>query len=315
MTRLTASTACVYFLLPVFFGSCATILNGPAQNVHIASSPQIRVVSVDNCVLVDSDAMVNPKTFVVPRRKKDLVVHLQLDSVVKTIMLRPQNSFAFWFNIYMTYGVGMLADKDNPKRYGYPGWNYFSMKDNIIRRERFEPIPKGTWRFAGTLPVISSYNMRLPVGHYLSGGVLALEAGVEYFYKDDRYFSLNAGTGTDRGAEHIGRFYYDYSNAGYASFRNNYVVGSFDLGYGLSLSNMQWRRVSNGDSTVKDALSNSTVLGLSLSAQYRFGQYFRMGFLYQPGLLSTNFSPAFDYQHIFSLQLTWKFPLNPQRHE
>ncbi len=268
------------------------------------------MVSVENCVLADSDAIVNPKTFVVPRRKKDLVVHLQLDSAMKTILLRPRNSAVFWLNIY-TYGLGLLVDWNNPQRYDYPGWNYFSVKDNIIRRDRFEPISKGTWRIAATFPFISSYNMRSPEGHYLSGGLKALEAGADYFYKDNRYFSLSVGGGTNAGSEHIGPGYWNTGSVLFTSFRDNYAVGSFDLGYGLSLSSMQWRRLSNSDTLTNTASANNTVVGLSLSAQYRFGQYFRMGFLYQPGLLSTNLSPAFDYQHYLSFQMTWRIPLNP----
>ena len=313
MTRLTTTCKLFFYVLPLVFSSCATLLNGPAQNVHIATSPAIRQVTVDKCIATDSSLAKGYgfNTYVAARSNQNMVVHLQLDSGTKTILLRPRNSFAFWYNIYGNYGIGMLVDKDNPKRYCYPAWNYFSIKDSAVCRSRFAPIRKGQVRLSLALPFANIFCLTSTEGQYYSGGVFGLEAGADYFYKTDRYISLAAGAATDRGlGEYFGKGYLNRGAVLYTSIRNNYVVGSFDLGYGISFSGLRWAVVPYGDTVDVHKAVNNTGLGLSLSAQYRFGNYFRMGVLYQPNLVTTNFSPAINYQHYISVSLIWKLPLN-----
>jgi hypothetical protein len=49
--------------------------------------------------------------------------------------------------------------------------------------------------------------------------------------------------------------------------------------------------------------------GLSLSAQYRLGHYFKMGVLYQPNIINTSLKPTVDYQYYISFNLIWKIPI------
>ena len=143
MTRYSAKLLTAVFVLPVLLSSCATILNGPAQNIHIAADEKIRRVSVDNALFTDSSAreLKGSAVFRVRRSHEPLFIHAQLDSGEKIIRLRPQNSIAFWLNID-TYGLGMLVDFNKPKRYGYRRWNYLALKDTTIILRRFAPSPK-----------------------------------------------------------------------------------------------------------------------------------------------------------------------------
>lgn len=107
---------------------------------------RIRAISVSKSHSTDSSLLEigAAKSYYVERSKKPLAVELQLDSTKKTILLPSRSSAAYWANIYFNYGIGMLVDKDNLKRYAYPKRNYFTVKDSTIKRYSFAPIKKGT---------------------------------------------------------------------------------------------------------------------------------------------------------------------------
>jgi hypothetical protein len=244
--------------------------------------------------------------YLVRRSHETLAVHAQLDSGDKIILIKPRNSFAFWANVE-NYCVGMLVDRDNPKRYGYRRWSYLALKDTTVTVRRFAPIPKGTMHFSFSVPVFNAFSLKSPEGQTNLAGPLGLEAGVDYFYKTDRYLSLSAGVATSVFAEHIGNGYYQTGHVLFGSLRNNYVIGSFELGYGFSYSDLLWSRVKNGDTVKLDHSIKSVGLGCSLSAQYRIGPSFRFCLLYQPVLFTANRTPAFGYQHYLSAGLAWRW--------
>jgi hypothetical protein len=98
-----------------------TPLNRHTQKIHIATDNKITGLRVEQATQLDST------TYVVTRGRQDLTIHFRLDTTEKTLLLRPRNSFAFWFNVY-NYCVGMLVDWKNPRRYGYPAYTYLSTK-------------------------------------------------------------------------------------------------------------------------------------------------------------------------------------------
>jgi hypothetical protein len=301
----------IFIVSILLLSSCATILNAPLQKVHIASNKNIKIISVEKVVLIDSSLMgANaPKTFYVLRSGNQLKINIEIDNTKKIIFLKPKKSFAYWYNIFSNYGIGMLIDKDNVKKYGYPSQNYITAKDSSIKIYRFAPIKKGTINLSLSLPFVTIFHINAKNKYYQSGGVFGLEAGLDYFYKNNNYFSFNVGAGSDIFGEHIGKGFFETGNTIFTSVRNNKVMGSFDVGYGIHFSQLKWARLPSGDTIINDAPIKNIGLGLSLSAQYRFGNYFRMGILYQPNLLNTSFKPTFDYQHYISLNLILKIPV------
>jgi hypothetical protein len=287
----------------ILLSSCATFLNSPVQKISISSGDKIQVVSVDKAISKDGTGLYN-----IPRSNNPLIVKLQIDSTQKTITLTPKSSFAYWFNIYCNYGIGMLVDKDNPKRYAYSRRNHFKFQDSTIKRVRFAPIKKGTVNLSLSLPFTTIFNVQAIDNHRNSAGLFGLEAGVDYFYRDNKYLSINVGAATDRFGEYFGPGYVQTATTLFTSLRNNHIVGSFDLGYGINVSRPRWTIHTLGDTIKIDESVKSIGLGLSLSAQYRVGNYFRLGVLYQPNLLNTPFKPLFNYQHYISLNLIWKLP-------
>jgi hypothetical protein len=132
-----------------------------------------------------------------------------------------------------------------------------------------------------------------------------------YFYKTDQYISLSVGTGTSAFVDHIGNGYYNVGQTFFGSIRNNHVIGSFDLGYGLNFSDLRWEKlkVTNIYLASLDRSVRSNGIGFSFSVQYRLGKYFRFGILYQPALFSTNSSPSFSYQHYLSAGFSWRWSI------
>ena len=174
---------------------------------------------------------------------------------------------------------------------------------------RFAPVPKGTARFFLSVPLINSFSLKSPEGRSTPTGPFGLEAGVDYFYKTDHYISLSAGAGSSVFGDHIGKGYFTTGHTFFGSIRNNHVIGSFDLGYGLSFSDLSWSKVTSGDTVNLDRSARSTGLGISLSAQYRLSGYFRVGILYQPTLFTANLTPSFNYQHYISVGFAWRWPI------
>jgi hypothetical protein len=298
-----------FFLLAALLSSCATLFNQPLQKISVSSDEKIKINSVDKVLMSDSSPAYNngPKRYYVQRSNRPLYINLQIDSVKKTIILKAKNSFAYWYNIPSNYGIGMLVDKDNLKRFGYSKYNYLAVKDTAIKIYRFAPAKKGSINLALSLPILNGFCLTdSSNGKYNSAGIWGLEAGLEYFYTSNAYLSLNIGAATDVFGEHIGTGYFETGSTLFASARNNNVIGSFDLGYGLNLSKLIWKKTFSDSAVSTEQSKKSIGLGVSLAAQCRIGNYFRLGLLYQPCIINTSFKPVVNYQHYLSLNLIWK---------
>lgn len=109
--RLIIITSFLFLL-----SSCATIFNLPEQRMTIAISEPSKITV--NQVYSDS----SKKTFNidVPRSKKPLNLTVEVKDAIKYYTIKSHTSFAYWLNIYPSYGLGMLVDKNSPERYSYP---------------------------------------------------------------------------------------------------------------------------------------------------------------------------------------------------
>jgi hypothetical protein len=295
----------------ILLSSCATVLNSPVQRIRISTDEKIQVLSVDRATLIDSTfiGIDGTSTYYIPRSNKPLKIVLQTDSTKKIFILPPKSSFAYLYNILANYGIGMLIDKNNPKRYAYSVRNYLKLQDTTIKRSRFAPIEKGTFNLSLSPSFTTIFSIQAKDKKYNSAGVFGLEAGLEYFFRNNNYLSINLGAATDRFGEYFGPGYVETATTFFTSLRNNNIVGTFDLGYGINVSRQKWTKQTIGDTIKIDESIKSIGLGLSFSAQYRVGSYFRLGILYQPDILNTSFKPSLNYQHYISLNLIWKFPV------
>ncbi|HUB60858.1 MAG TPA: hypothetical protein VL978_09160, partial [Puia sp.] len=178
-----------------------------------------------------------------------------------------------------------------------------------IMLRRFAPVPKRTMSFSLSVPFINAFSLTSPEGRSAPEGPLGLGAGLDYFYQTNRYMSLSLGVGTSVFADRIGVGYYYSGHIGYISVRNSHVIGSFDLGYGLSFSDLIWSKVTIGDTVNVNRTISRPGIGFSFSAQYRISRYFRLDILYQPTFLSSNSPHPFSYQHYLAAGFAWRWPM------
>jgi hypothetical protein len=299
---------CLLFLL----SSCATFFNSPFEKIYITTSKNVKVLSVEKTVLKNSSFIHDnsSQVYYVMRGRIPTKINVLIDSTRKTIVLKPMNSFAFWCNIE-NYGFGMLVDKNNVKRYAYQKRTYLSVKDTSIKNARFAPIKKGTIYLSFSPSSITIFSINTKNNQFNGAGIFGLETGIHYFYKDNSYLSATVGAASSRVGivDHFGPGYFETGSTIFASVRNNNVVGSFDLGYGINLSHLQWNQIPNMDTILEGQSLRNTGVGLSLSVQYRFEDHFRLGILYQPNFWNMSFKPTINYQHYISLNLNWDIPI------
>jgi hypothetical protein len=304
-------------LLSLF--SCATILNKRVQKISISTAKNVKVIAVGKAVSADSAGSDSDsaRSYYVQRSRDPLKVDVQIDSSNKSFYLKPKNSILFWLN-FSTYGVGMLVDMTNPKRFAYRKSYHFTADDTLNIRYRFiprrpkrtiAPFEKGAINFSLSQPAANIFNMQTIDGPYASGGIFGIEAGADFFYRRNHFLSVSMGAATDvLPVDYIGPGYIDRGSAIFGSVRENIVLRNFSLGYGLSVSKFFWEEYLNDTISISHSISN-IALGLSFAAQYRVTKYLGFEFLYQPGLLNTSFKPAFAYQHYMSFGVIWKFPI------
>ena len=296
-------------LLGLLFTSCATILNSEVQKISITTDKRIKVVSVDNSMKKIGEV----NSFFVERGENPVVVNLLVDTIKQKLLVKPHNSVAYLANIAYNYGIGMLVDMDNPKRYAFPKRMDLKMKDNKVVVSPFAPSLKGTINWHIALPHINFFYLATIGSHRSSGGFWGIESGLDYFYNDNRFVSVYGGAATDffvpfPAAIDI-RGEYQSSSGVFVNARNNYRVGRFDLGYGISYATLHWHKTNNMDSTFVSQTKNNSALGLSFNSSLRLGQFFQLGLLYQPYFLYFDNKIITDYQHQISIDLVWKIPL------
>lgn len=296
-------------IVELLFMSCARILNNGVQKITITCDKAIKIISVDSSLKTLGD----DKSYYIERSKNPIKIKLQLDTANKTLLIKPHSSLAYWANIYFNYGIGMLIDKGSPKRYSYPKRIYIQYKKKDVIISRFAPTPKGSiyWHFA--LPHANSFYIKTNTGHRNSEGFWGIESGLDYFYKNNQYVSVYAGAATDyfvpvpAAVDIFGE--YQSSSGKFLNVKNNYRIGSFDLGYGVSYSTLLWRKKNYADSTFTPKSKSNSAIGFSFTSSFRFSGLFQIGFLYQPYFISIDNKVRIDYQHQISMELIWKIPI------
>jgi hypothetical protein len=245
----------------------------------------------------------------------DLTIGRDTSEETFTIYPRKKASpyFNYLFNPYWMVGGRVRGDEDND--YKYPSHVYLTEKNGALD-VMYYLAKKGTlcWKFS--FPLINHYYLQQYHTSRTTTGFWGLETGVDYFYKDKRFVSLSIGKATNYFIFPF-TFFERRSDAtpletryAYISLRNNYCIERFDVGYGVCLSNLDWPGTSqNDDTTFVGYQKKGYGLGLSLSGGYAIGNYYHIGLLYQPNLISIDNNPPMDYQHFLSFQLIWRIPL------
>ena len=292
-----------FIVLASLLSSCATVLNRSFQRITISHDDKSRIVSI---VKADSSMVkkINEDEYCIERSKAPAYLTLQSDNVVKQVRMPSENSFAYYYNILANYGLGMLIDRNSPKRFGIQRYNYFTLTNDSVIATSYAVAGKGSIFFDISLPVsVNIFNVRSSFGNYKSGGPLMLAAGIDFFKKNDEFFSARLGVSTDQFAEHPGKGYYQTNSVVYLNAQKHFIKEKFDFGYGMSLSRYTWENITLADTTKKDLIKRNVTAGLSLSLSYRIGKKWFLEGLYQPGVFVFGSSSPWFYQHYISISL------------
>jgi hypothetical protein len=82
--------------------------------------------------------LVNKKEIWINRSSEPLEITVESTGNKKTVVVKAKNSFMYWANLY-NYGIGMLIDKNNPKRYYYPRTIYLDLQDTLTTYQTYLP--------------------------------------------------------------------------------------------------------------------------------------------------------------------------------
>lgn len=305
------------FFLFLLFNSCATLINGPAKRIDIiAVTPVIVKINEKDIYFVGEKAKI-----LVPRDIRPLILSASNDSIFHEIRIDSRNSVAYWANLY-TCGIGMLIDKDRIKRYTYPDPLYIDLT-NIDRPVTFfDPLfKKGEFYFHFSIPYINNFLLQpfREDSMKISTGFWGMLAGFDYYYRDNRFLNVSIGGVCDFPVpvpayiDYSGE--YNFTSSVYISISNNYRINRFSAGYGLSFSKNIWdHRYSewlDPPPPLKDPVTRTGYsIGFIFPLYLQTGRFFCIGFLYRPSLLNVYPEVKLKYEHLISIDLAFKFPLN-----
>ncbi len=169
-------------LLFVSLTSCATIFNSKKTTVNISTDKASRLIYKADTIAINIE-----KTKIYPTRSKlPLDFTIITDSLTQNFSFKRKTSILFWLNLNYTYGLGMLVDFTNPKRFTYNKNLHFitdSITNSIVlSSKKVTLLPKNNW-FLYTSPLQAIDAFSTPM----------LTLGTEYFFKDNISISAEYG--------------------------------------------------------------------------------------------------------------------------
>ncbi|MDB5157936.1 MAG: hypothetical protein JWR50_2643 [Mucilaginibacter sp.] len=313
-----------YYLLLInciLLTSCATISNSRTEHITVYTpKPSILVIENDSVKTKKNKAGLD-----VVRQKKPFEFTVLTDSDKKKITLNYRNSVAFYANIFTNYGIGMLVDRKNPKRYGYPKKIYINAGKGLpIYTTNDWVYKKGDVLLDISFPYVNSFHL-VPDGYKAKDntGFMGFAMGVDYFHSDKQFINFSAGGVSDfflpfpAPVDFSGER--EQMSSTFLTLSNNHVVNRFSFGYGISYSQNTWHLSDYGrrfDTTavitpIKDPINKTNrALGFVFTYYFKVFGGFTPGIIYRPTFLRFNTADKFKYEHLISLDLAWKIPLN-----
>jgi long-subunit fatty acid transport protein len=208
----------------------------------------------------------------------------------------------------------LLTVSCNVYRYSLPAFN-------------FDPIKKpnkGDVKLHTSIPYVNYFHL-LPKGKdslKSNVGFWGISVGVDYFHKENQHLNLTANGAMDFFLPVIGAvdIYGDWQfmNSFYVNATNNHHLNNWTLGYGINVSKNTWRHSYRGswdenenyiESAWPDEEITNWAMGVTIPVYYQITDRFHLGMVYRPTFVRFNTKPAFQYEHLLSLDIAWKFNL------
>jgi hypothetical protein len=275
-----------------------------------------------------------PAEFRIKRSKEDLNIKLLSDSLERLYVVKASPNAAFLYANLICYPIlpAMYGvDFTNQKRFYYGKTIMLNSYDtsNVIRPKiskgyydywtKSFPTNKEQINFTYSLPWVNSFYLQPSQETAKANiGFWGISAGLEYYYKENKFLSLNGNAVMDffipfpAAVDFSGEVENMYSV--YTSLTDNYRFRRFTVGYGLNFSKNTWKLVYHDrfdppPPTRKPATKSSNSLGFTIDGYHQIGKRFHVGLIYRPTLLNVYPDIDFKYEHLISLDFKWKFRL------
>jgi hypothetical protein len=298
----------------IFLSSCVTLLSSSHKNVRIFTTEPTKVIyNQDSINTINNKAILS-----VERKNQPLEITLLTDSASKSIVVKPLKSRTYFSNIFFNYGIGMLVDRKNSKRFSYPDKIYIVSSETTPKYYRFKQSnSNGKLYLNFSLPHINSFFLR-PVDESskVNTGFWGISGGFDYYYRKQQFLSLNASTviayfvPVPAPVKIIG--IYETMDSQYISFANNYRKNRFTFGYGISIARNTWTIHNNNylDPNLRSLVSKSTAaLGFIFPTYFTVGPFLNVGLIYRPTFFRPNAATKFAYEHLISVDFAYKLRL------
>ncbi len=309
------------FLVSFLTCSCATILNKKSYPVLISSNLDESKVKVYDSIY-KLPALVDVK-----RSNKDLDLTLLTDSLRINYKTKASLTNTFLYLNIFGYGVYHLIDLTNNKRFHYGKSITLNSNDTVrILESSYRSFweksqrEKGNIDFVFSIPFYSSFYFKPEdYGAKYDSGIFGLSLGIDYYYSPIKFLNFNA-TGVI-GDGLIGECFenceYEGMSTFYFSLTDNFKVNRFYLGYGFNYSDNYWNYKKYGfyNEETEEALhsvfieENTKSIGLLMNAYYRISKRFSVGVIYRPNIFRIKPTSEFIYEHLISLDVSFKIPV------
>ena len=301
-----------YLIVLLLLSSCARLFNAPDHSINISSSNNIKSIYVNgkNLRLKKNTAKLNVYRDTIPLK---MVVETA-DSTFH-LSIKNKNSFNYILWGFLTGGIDWLIEKNHPKRYYYQKYIDLDVHENRIDVSRFQKVDKSSVLLGFSIPYVNTFYLKTLYGHKHQLGFWGLSADLDYFYKQNRSLSVQAGIATDYPVPvPVGIKYGDRDsilewNTSFVNLKNNHIIGSFNFGYGLNISKYKWSITDLRRTVPVKKEIHTTAGGLSFETTYRVAKHFRIGLLYNASFLEFENQLNTGYQHLLTFQFQWKFKL------
>lgn len=307
----------------LLLSSCATVLKRKTYKLRVTSD-------LENAKVKTNDSIYElPNYILVKRSKEDLNLTLVSDTLALdyTVTATPHQTFLFW-NLMGTVmaPLNYAIDFTNDKRFHYGDHVYLNSKDTI--RVLRAPLlkswddffaekhlrSKGDINVSISIPYVNSFSYNLEgYGTRSSTGFFGVSAGLEYFYKSNKYIGVKYAGAIDffvpipvspggELEEHFSTTYFEVTD--------NFKFGRLHVGYGINYANNTWRFTENIDTENEIEITRkSKSFGITANTYFQLGRSFCIGVVYRPTFYTVKPTTGFQYEHLISLDFAWKIPL------
>lgn len=296
-------------IISILMTSCATLMNRPYKYVTVLTTEPCKIICKQDTIYT----VKNKAHLKLERNNESVSIVAITDSFTKSIDIESKNSFMYWSNIYFNYGIGMIIDGNNPKRYSYPQKIYINSADAVNKYDRHgKANNKGELYLHASLPFINSFRMMHEnEGSKVSTGFWGFTIGLDFYHSKNQFINFGL-SGTLNYSPFLPFIMHEESMISeYISLSNNHKIKRLSIGYGLSFAvntfgkHKTWGIIPVSTTTTK----KYNVFGLIFPTYFQIGEKLNLGIVYRPTFYRLNMIDKFVYEHLISVDLALKMRL------